>query len=188
MRAPVTGGGNDNRAMSRRTPIFLVLLPWLIAACTPVYNWREVRLPDAGIKLLLPCKPDHAKRTLPLAGQEVELQMAGCEAGAALFAISHVKSKDDSSIQAAQQEWRAAMLRNMQSTQEVQMAPIKLAGFTAQPHLVRLEARGRRQDGSAVTAQALWFGHGAHLYHAVVYADKLNLDAVDTFFSSIELQ
>jgi hypothetical protein len=174
--------------MPRLPPVFAAALVVLLLACSPVFNWRNVRLPGAGLKLLLPCKPDHANRTITLAGQTVEIQMAGCETGGALFAVSHADLKDKSTIPAALEQWRLATLGNMQAQQDVQALTFKMPGADATPQALRVRVRGRRQDGSAVEAQAEWFARGPHLYHAVVYADRLDRDVADAFFSGIEFE
>ena len=174
--------------MLRYVVLLLVGITLLVNACSPVYNWREISLPGAGLKLLLPCKPDRGHRTMSLAGQELEMQMAGCEADSALFAIAHVDLGDSGKTEAAMKQWKTVMLGNMQAQESVQLSGFMTQGASTQPQPLRLAAQGRRQDGSAVAAQGVWFARGAHLYHAVVYADKLNQEAVDTFFSGIELQ
>ena len=63
-------------------PFLLPTLAWL-AACSPAWNWREVRLEDAPLTAMLPCKPDQASQTVTLAGATAELQMTGCESGGA---------------------------------------------------------------------------------------------------------
>jgi len=169
---------------------FLLLLAGgtlVLAGCSPTYNWREIRWASAELKVLLPCKPDQGSRRMTLAGQDAEIQMMGCEAGAALFAIAHVHLGDADKIALAQAQWQTAMLGNMQA-QGTQMLPFQFKGASAQPQPVRLSAQGRRPDGSAVTAQGVWFVRGPHLYHAVIYADKLSTEVAETFFSGIELQ
>ena len=162
-------------------------LSLLLAACSPVHNWREVRLHDAALQLLMPCKPDQASRTLPMAGLPVEMQMAGCEAGAALYAISNVSLADASKTALALEQWKTAMLSNMQALDIMPLPALTIQGAGAKTPATRLAAQGKRPDGSVVAAQAIWFANDARLYHAVVYAEKLNQEAVDTFFSGIEL-
>lgn len=58
----------------------------------------------------MPCKPDHAVRTVEMAGLPVELAMAGCEADNATFAISHVALPDPARADTALAHWRAAAL------------------------------------------------------------------------------
>ena len=160
----------------------------LTSACSPVYNWRDVRVPQANLKVLLPCKPDHGTRTMKLAGQDVEVVMVGCETGSVLFAVSHVDMRDESKLQAALAQWKNTMLANMRAQQGMKSSTFATDRASTQPIRVRLTASGQRPDGSAVTAQAEWLVRGTHLYHAVVYAEKLNQEAVETFFSGIEIQ
>ncbi len=163
----------------------------MLAGCNPTLNWREVRVASSALKVLLPCKPDQGSRPVELAGQPVELQMVGCEAGAALFAVSHVELKDSSRMAEIQAGWQTAMLAAM-AVQEpagaVQRTAFELKGAAAQPPAVRLQARGRRSDGRAVMAQAVWFSQGAHLYHAVVYADRLGPELTEPFFAGLAFQ
>ena len=45
-----------------------------LTACSPTFNWREVRAEGAGLKAVLPCKPDKSERTVPMAGHDVSLE------------------------------------------------------------------------------------------------------------------
>jgi hypothetical protein len=89
-------------------------LPWvaalMLAACSPALNWRSVPLDGAALTATLPCKPDHAVRTVEMAGLPVELAMAGCEADNATFAISHAALPDPARADTALAHWRAAAL------------------------------------------------------------------------------
>ncbi|PHM19159.1 MAG: hypothetical protein CK604_13510 [Curvibacter sp. PD_MW3] len=169
-----------------RTLSFVVISSVWLAACSPALNWREVSL-DGGLKALLPCKPDHGSRQMPLAGRAVEMQMVGCEAGGAMFAVAHVKLGGVSEVAPAQASWQAAMLANMQaSTPQLEAYSLKGAGVAPTP--VRLSAQGRRSDGHAVVVQGVWFAKGEDLYHAVIYADKVGSDMAEPFFSGFEFQ
>lgn len=165
---------------------FLVAAGLALAACSPALNWREVRLGDAGLKLMLPCKPDRASRRMAMAGGEVELRMVGCEAGGALFAVSVADLGDPARTADVQLHWQQAMLAAMQAPAPAQPVAYSLKGADASPAPVRLEAQGRRPDGRAVQVQAVWFVRGTQLYHAAVYAERLGADAVDPFLSGFE--
>lgn len=156
-----------------------------IAGCSPTFNWREVRL-DGGVKALLPCKPDRGQRPMLLAGQTIDLQMTGCESGGALFAVAHAELADAAALVPAQAQWEAAMLANMQAGAP-QILPYPIKGAATEPAPQRLQAQGRRADGRLVAAQGIWFARGKHLYHAVIYADKLEAEATEPFFAGLEL-
>ena len=61
-----------------------------LGGCSPTLNWRETRFDGADLTAMLPCKPDRAERTVPLAGRDAPLRMQGCEAGGATADHEHV--------------------------------------------------------------------------------------------------
>lgn len=158
-----------------------------LAGCSPTLNWREMRLASTPLKLMLPCKPDQGSRKMPMAGTEVDMHMSGCEAGGALFAVAWVEVKEAGQTGLALVQWQNAMLANMQAT-TTQIADFRPKGATETPKGVRVTATGRQQDGRAVQAQGAWFVRGTQVFHAVIYADKLNPDAAEAFFSGLEFQ
>jgi hypothetical protein len=171
-------------------PFLLPTLAWL-AACSPAWNWREVRLEDAPLTAVLPCKADQASQTVTLAGATAELQMTGCESGGATLAVSRVRLPSGASAAEALSQWRAVTLAGMRA-QNVQEQPFQPVGSLALPQSTRVVASGRYRDGRAVNAQAVWFAQaspqGVWLYHAVIYADAIGAEVADTFFSGLKLR
>ena len=165
--------------------LLLMGLALALAACSPSLNWREVR-PVGGLKALLPCKPDQGSRRQSLAGREIEVQMVGCEAAGALYAVSVAELGDARHALAVQVQWQANLLGNMQATASTSSA-WSLKGANALLEPVRLKARGLRPDGQPVAAEAVWFAHGTRLYHAVIYADRISTEMSEPFFSGLEL-
>ncbi|MFY3383211.1 hypothetical protein [Paracidovorax sp. MALMAid1276] len=169
-------------------------LALVLAGCSPALNWRSVPVPDGAITITLPCKPDHATRTVELAGVPAEMSMTGCDADGATFAVSHLLLADPAQMGAALTHWRAAVLANLGPGAAAQAvdAPYAPAGVLPVPQSVRTTVQGQRPDGKAVTAQALWFaralGPQVRLYHAVVYAPTPRPEAADTFFAGLALQ
>lgn len=159
----------------------------LLVACNPAFNWREVRPDNTALSLLLPCKPDKATRTVPMGGQPTELAMLGCETSAVTFAIATATVKDASQMAAVLTGWQTATLANMKATGTGETMPLKMPGASVQPSAVLVRAEGRRADGSAVQSQAAYFAHGAQVFQAVMYADKIEPDVRETFFSSLKL-
>jgi hypothetical protein len=179
---------NDNHTMMRFFKLALLGCILTLSACSPALNWREVRMgPDASVKALLPCKPDQASRPIALAGQNVELHMQGCEAAGMLFAVSWVSIQESGRAQEAQTQWQAGMLSSMQA-RSVQALPINFKGATGPGQAVRVMASGTKPDGQPVQAQGLWLVRGNQVFHAAMYGEALASDAVDAFFSGIELQ
>lgn len=163
---------------------------WLalcLAACSPGLNWRQVSLEAGGLTLLLPCKPDRAQKTVPLGGQSTVLSMVGCEAEGAMFALSVADLGDAAQAATVLGQWQALTLNHMQAA-DPQSSAFKVAGASAAPAPLRVQARGRQADGRAIEGQALYFARGSRVYQAVVYAPRIAPEAADTFFSSLQFQ
>ena len=158
-----------------------------ILACSPVLDWREVRL--EGLQAMLPCKPDRGERGVQLAELDVRLQMSGCEAGGALYAISHVRVPGADQAIAVQAAWRSAALANMQAS-AVQSHPIRLAkpSVAGGSALDLLSAQGTQPDGKPVHARLVWIVAGDHVYHVAVYGPQLNDERLETLFMDLRLQ
>lgn len=152
-------------------------------ACTPTLNWREVTLDR--LTALLPCKPDRAKRTVKLGVGDVAMEMAGCEAGDALYAVSHVRVPGTDEPKAVVQQWQAVALGNLQSSTPQSLPWATPKGADA---VLRLAAAGRRASGEAVAAQWAWLTSGSDIYHVAVYSKKLAPEQLDTLFSDLKIQ
>ena len=160
-----------------------------LAACNPAFNWRDVRLENSRLSLLLPCKPDKAQKTVPLGGQPTELTMTGCEAGGATFAVAVADLGDAAKAAPVLAQWQALTLANMQATpQATQIVVLKLPGAASQAPPVLVKAQGRRADGSAVTGQAAYFAQGSQVFQVVLYAGKIPPDVSETFFFSLKFE
>lgn len=163
---------------------FLLLAALLaLAACSPELNWREVRAVPTALTVLLPCKPDRGARVVPLAGRDTPLNMLGCDAGGATFAVAFADTADAAQAAAVLGQWREATLANMRARAPAQQAFTVAGGVVA----VRVTAGGQRPDGKPVQSQAVYFSQGPRVYQAVIYADKLPADVADTFFGGLRL-
>ena len=168
-------------------------------ACTPALNWREIHLHR--LTALLPCKPDHAQRAVRLGSTDLPLEMAGCEAGGALFAISHVQAANPQHVTAILAQWQTAALATMQTT-NVRPETFKLekpahnvvqtrdaaSGPLSDTGLELQAADGRRGDGNPVQARLAWFAQGADIFHVAVYGAKLDAEMSQMLFSGLKLQ
>lgn len=167
---------------------------FVLGGCSPALNWRTVALPDASLTIALPCKPDHASRSIELAGTPVDLVMAGCDADGATFAVSYAALSDPAQLAAAMTHWRAAVIANLGPGVAATAvdAPFAPAGVLPVPQSLRTTAQGRRADGSAVAAQGVWFARavGAQVivYHAVVYTPQPRPAVADQFFTGLVMQ
>ena len=160
-----------------------------LAACSPAFNWRDVRFENNRLSLLLPCKPDTAQKTVPLGGLPTMLTMTGCDAGGATFAVAVADLGDAAKAAPVLAQWQALSLANMKALpQATQLVALKLSGAASQAPAVLVKAQGRRTDGSAVTGQAAYFAQGSQVFQVVLYGTKISPDVSETFFSSLKIE
>jgi len=180
-----------------------LLLLALASGCSPTFNWRDVRPDGARLKLLLPCKPDKATKTVPLGGQPTELRMAGCDVSDLTFAVAVADIDEVNRAGPVLAQWQAATLANMKALPsspgpaggrlpaaqaESRTLPLKLPGASQAPAPVLVTATGQRPDGTAVQGQAAYFAQGAQVFQVVIYGIKIPTEVADTFFGSLQFE
>ena len=158
----------------------------VLAACNPTFNWRDVRFENARLALLLPCKPDKAQRTVPMAGQPTEMNLLSCDAGGVTFAVSMADVNDAGKTGAILAQWQAATLTNIKAVSGVARGALKVPGLASGAVLVK--ATGQRANGQTVSSQAAYFAQDSQVFQAVMYADKILPDVADTFFSGLKFE
>lgn len=169
---------------------FLIYVSALLSliACSPAFNWREVRLETTRLGLLLPCKPDKAQKVVPLGGRATTLSMLGCDTAGATFAVAVADVGDADEAAPVLALWQDLTLANMKAAADSrQLLVLKIPGASAAVPVVRVLAQGRRADGTPVSGQAAYFAQGSQVFQAVIYADKLSPEVAETFFSSLKL-
>lgn len=63
------------RTRAHHCAVLLVLS--MLTACTPTFNWRDVRVEPTGLKAMLPCKPEKASREVSMVERKVDLELTG---------------------------------------------------------------------------------------------------------------
>ncbi|WP_341910133.1 hypothetical protein [Polaromonas sp. YR568] len=169
-------------------PAVLCLL-LAVGGCSPAFNWREVRPDATRLALLLPCKPDKAQKQVPLGGQATTLSMQGCDAGDATFAVAVATLPNAAGAAEVLTQWQAATLANMKAAPgSSRTTVLRVSGVNAPAQAVLVSAQGKRPDGATVQGQAAYFADGAQVFQVVMYADKVNAEAAETFFSSLRFE
>jgi len=163
------------------------VLAGLLAACSPTFNWREVRPGDTRLALLLPCKPDQAEKIVPLGGRPTPLRLLGCDAGGATFAIAVADLGDATRVADVLTQWQALTLANMKAGAP-QATALAIKGAAPSPAPVLVKAQGQRADGTAVSGQAAYFVQGTQVFQAVVYASPLAPEVAETYFASLSFE
>ena len=152
-----------------------------LLACAPSLNWREVHL--GRLATLLPCKPDSGSRTVELAGQTVSMDMQGCEAAGALYAISRVQAKDPEQAFALLGALRQASLANVRMTAVQPMADSGDARSS-----LDIQADGQGPGGAPLQARFKWLLAGAEVYQIAVYAEHLGQEQTESLIREARLQ
>jgi hypothetical protein len=142
---------------------------YLLAACSPALNWRKVEIQE--LRAQLPCKPDQATRKVDLGGQSVNLEMAGCEADGALFAVSRIEANDPASAAKAMDAWKQQTLSAMRATRDERSALQPPVWADAHTSIV---AQGSNAHGQPVQATLTWVLRQSRVYHFAVYAEHLS--------------
>ncbi|KQW61440.1 hypothetical protein [Variovorax sp. Root411] len=170
---------------------FVLAAAALLAACSPTFNWREVPVAESGLIVLLPCKADRATRALPLGAESVQVDMTGCDAGGATFAIAHASASGPEQAEAWLRVWHAAT-RGQLGEAQVAQTPASVQRATAAPAPLRLDAQPLQQQGASVPVQVLWFAQSQKdgtvaLYQATVLGKPSSPEASKTFFEGLRL-
>jgi hypothetical protein len=172
----------------------ILLLCSLFCACTPTFNWREVRLESAdgsALKAALPCKPDAATRKQQLGDIQVSLSMMGCVANETTFTLSRIPLTNALDAPKVLAAWQTAAATNVGDKQvgakPMPMTAANVSGAGAWPPAARVTLAG-----PATQAYMLWFAKqtatGVTLYQAALYSKQPSSEAVSTFFESLQLQ
>lgn len=164
-----------------RARVALAVCGVLLQACAPQLNWREV--PLGRLTTLLPCKPDNASRTVVLGADTVTMEMAGCEAGGALFAISRVQGPDAEAAQRLISSLRKDSLANV-GAQAIR--PAANSGDASTSFDVQVD--GRHPDGKPLQARFKWLLAGTEVYQIAAYADRLEAQQTDNLLRELRIR
>jgi len=154
----------------------------LLLACSPTYDWREIRGEGASYLVMLPAKPSSHTRTVNLDGTQVQMTMTGAETDGVSFTVATAQLADAAQAQKAMQAMKNAMVRNLGGSVK-QEKPVQVAGVTA----TELTATGGADaSGRPRLMVARFFVRDNRVFQMVVLGreNAVPQEAVDTFLSS----
>lgn len=155
-----------------------------LMACSPAFDWREAALGGSS-RLLFPCKPEQLAREVALAGQTLPARMLVCDAQSITWAATEFDLTDQGTAPAMLTQLRHLLSLNL-GAEESAAAALAPELLTLGQHVDVRVLRGHRPGGAAVTARALFFARGEHLYQLVaLLPDEHNAAAqaaADQFF------
>ena len=164
--------------------VFWLAMSLLQVACSPTFNWREVRLDGGGIQTLMPCKPDSAERTVPLGPVPVVLHMASCETGGITYALAWAVLASPTDASDALQDWAAANGRSLRATQDSAWEPPPAGGAA---RVMARALQGQDHAGGHVEARAVYLAQGARIFQVAAYGRVLPAEHLEPFFSSVQV-
>ena len=176
-------------------PLRALIALALLAACSPVLNWRTVAFADVPLTVMLPCKPDQAVRDVDWGAGRMPLSMVGCEAGGATWAVSHMLLGQPQDAPMVLERWQQALQKQLQLASTMPAGrPFLIKGGLELPQAMQVEWEGRDAKGGAVVADVRWFarleGNGVRVYQALVLSpgQPVAATARDTFVQGLQLR
>lgn len=163
---------------------FLPAAAFLLAACSPEFNWRQVHGKPIAFEVLLPAKPATLTRPISLGEVRTDMTMTAAEVDGVTFAVGAARLDDAQAATAALPAMKAALVGNINGS-------IVRESGTAAPgsEPLEVEARGKRAAGGPeLLLLARFVAVDARIYQILVLgpADKLRRSEADTFLSSFK--
>lgn len=176
------------KIMIKRSFLALLLLTFALSACTPKFDWREVRNSDVPLSVLMPAKPSSYTRDMQLDGIKVALQMTAADVDQLSFALAYAKldHADAASLESNQEKLlnalKAGMLKNIHASQFE-------AGDARHPKNT-LVATGQSANGQSIKMVARFFRHGSWVIQILVIGNEkaMSPEVLDMYFGSLKLE
>lgn len=168
---------------------FFLLMVVVLSACSPTFNWRDVRLASTPLQALMPCKPETAQRSVPLAGSPTELHLLACETGGIQFALAWAEVAAPTQVPQALAAWRSASLQaiGVRSLPGDEASTTWAALVPGAAQALGVQARGQNPAGGEVQTRAVYFARGTQVFQAAVYGERLPAEALEAFFGGLRL-
>lgn len=172
------------RALCKSTVLVLVLQ---LVACSPVLDWRELRVAETPFRLLLPCRAHAQDRTIQLAGQPVLWRLHVCSAGDHTFGVAWADLRNPALVGLGLKELFAAAAANVAASSDTGQA-VRVPGAT--PHAGSQQAMltGRRSDGRAIQMQVAVFAYGTAVFQVTVLGPSIGAEISDPLMDSLRFQ
>jgi hypothetical protein len=173
----------------------LAVFMLLLAACSPHYNWREIRSDGAPYIIALPARPASFSRNIDLNGTRVNMTMTAAEVDSNTFAVGTAELPSAPQAQAALEAMKQALVRNIGGTvREQKTLTIAQSSHAEDGHLAVIEITASGPGDAATGGRprvlfARFLAKGQRVFQLVATGPEqaLRRDLADTFFSSFQL-
>ncbi|AIY39787.1 hypothetical protein LT85_0627 [Collimonas arenae] len=175
---------------SSLTPRLLLLCACalLLAACSPKFNWREVRSKDAPYSILLPTKPSTFARPIDLDGMPLTMTMTASKVDDTVFAVGSATVPDAAKAQTALIAMKTALVKNINGTVRSEKSTAAASSTQGLSASIDIEAVGKTPGGK----DEVLFGHfvskDKEIYQVIVMGPEkeISRENVDTFIGSFK--
>jgi hypothetical protein len=160
-----------------------------ISACSPTYDWREVRGTDAPFVVLLPGKPATHSRPINLDGLQLTMTMTAAEVNGVTFAVGSATLPDQAAPHAALNAMKTALVKNIGGTVRHEKSSLAAGNPVPSIEVEAVGIPGGKSGGQPRILFARFAEKDRRIYQAVVLGQEKAVahDAVDTFFTSFKL-
>ena len=164
----------------------------LLLACSPKFDWREVRGKDAPFVVVLPAKSSSIARQINLDGAKVTMQMTAAEVDGVTFAVGSAELPDAAKARAALPAMKNALVNNIKGSVKSESAASAAetsAAGSQQDSALSIEAEGVRGAAAEPTLLiARFIAQDRRIYQLVVIGSPqaVSREAVDTFLTSFK--
>ncbi len=177
----------------------------LVAACSPVLDWRESRQSELAFTVSLPGKPLVAARDIAFDGAALPMTMVSAGRDGTLFAVGVARLPpaavaDPAAVQQTSGRFAESLRRNVHGIESPTGSPLAVptfaGGFAAGGRTLRSDVAFSARGGAASGGKS----RAVHLYARLVVADdrlyqvvalgsaeQLTAQALETFFQSFRL-
>lgn len=173
-------------SLSSQLATVSILILMTLTACSPKFDWREVRANDAHAVILMPAKPATLSRPIDLNGMPITMTMMAAEVDGVSFALATAELADAAKAQLALSAMKAAMVKNINGSVKHEKV---LPSTPANPGTtIELEASGAGADGQPRLLLGRFVALDKRVYQAVVIGREKNVsrEAADTFLTSFK--
>lgn len=159
----------------RGLPLAL-MLALTLSACSPKYDWRDYRSPDAPYAVLFPGKPATQTRTIQLDQLTLSMTMSASDIDGVVFAIGSAQLADAAQAPAALAAMQSAMVTNIGGT-ITSSKQIPSGGMEIQASGKTMRLLGR------------FIAKDRRIYQIVIVgpAQKIDAETAETFFTSFKI-
>jgi hypothetical protein len=182
-------------ALRFASPFLLATILLTLTACSPHYNWREIRGEGAPYVIALPARPASFSRNIDLNGIRVNMTMTAAEVDSNTFAVGTAELPSAQQAQASLEAMKDALVRNIGGTvreQKTLTIAQSMHADSGRLAVIEITASGRADQATGGQARILYarfLAKEKRVFQLVATgpAKTMTRELADSFFSSFKL-